>query len=69
MLLPLHEPERKSNTASKLKEPTTVITCEAAFATKLYQTSSSAVPLQGAAAKDCVAPNTFPVVALPHVAP
>ena len=46
ILVPLHEPDRKSTTASKFAEPITVISCATAVATKLYQTSSLAVPVR-----------------------
>ena len=70
MLVPIHPPERKSTTASKPEEPTTVIVCDVERATNLYHTSSSAVPVlpqQDIAAIDSVAPATSPVTAVPVV--
>ena len=58
--------------ASKLEDPTTVTLCEVPVATKLYHTSSLAVPvepLQEMEGIDCVAEATFPVVSPPQVAP
>ena len=71
IFVPEQEPERKSITASKLEEPTTVITCLSEVAINEYHISSSAVPvkeLQVIAVIDCVAPSTFPVVVAPQVA-
>ena len=70
--MPLQPPVRKSTTASKPEEPTTVISCVVSVATKEYQTSSLAVPVAPAhviAAIDCVAPATSPAVVPPQVVP
>jgi hypothetical protein len=72
IFVPLQAPDLRSTTASKLAEPTTVILCEAAVATKLYHTSSLDVPvdpLHVIEGIDDVALATFPVVAPPHEAP
>ena len=69
ILEPGQAPRRRLTTASKFAEPTTVILWEVDVATKLYHTSSSELPVQGAAAVDSVAPATLPVVGLLQIEP
>lgn len=65
LVKPLQIPEKTSNTASVIVVGVTVIVWLVLVATNVYQTSSSAVPLQPAS--DCVALTVVPFDELVHV--